>query len=349
MRDAPDRAATVRPFPLGLGAAGFALLAWWLMFRALDQVGDSYRVPFLDKVGDGARALPGLATVHEQAAGIGLGLVATAAVLTFTGRSGRLAPMWLVRRALRRKPLDDLLDWLRFRIDTFPRRLRLLTFLGLPQLDSAGAYQDLPWVGLRTGRRRESTNTRWAEIEPVVRELDTRSAVDIGSNYGWFVFALGGLGIPTIGMEREARSLRVSRYALKKAPLALPVGFLDGDVNPDSIELVPPADCILVLSIWHHFVRDYGLAETTRMMKGVWAKTGKVLFFETGESEMENFGLPAMEPDARTWLGKYLSDTCSGSRVVHLGYHDAGLEPIRGTSFDRNLFAVVREEGADSR
>jgi len=63
------------------------------------------------------------------------------------------------------------------------------------------------------------------------------------------------------------------------------------------------------------------------------------MFFETGENEFpQSWGLPAMRPDAQTWLTDYLATTCSGGSVVHLGLHGAGIGKAR-----RNLFAVVRD------
>jgi hypothetical protein len=53
-----------------------------------------------------------------------------------------------------------------------------------------------------------------------------------------------------------------------------------------------------------------------------------------------DYGLPAMTPDARTWLAGYLQRTCPGGRVEHLDRHRA-FDPA-GRPCERNLFAVVR-------
>jgi hypothetical protein len=77
------------------------------------------------------------------------------------------------------------------------------------------------------------------------------------------------------------------------------------------------------------------------MTATIWSRTGKVLFFDTGENEMSpEYGLPAMTPDARSWLTSYLAETCPGSRVDHLGTHKA-FDP-HGQPVERNLFAVIR-------
>ena len=67
------------------------------------------------------------------------------------------------------------------------------------------------------------------------------------------------------------------------------------------------------------------------------------MFFDTGENEMPAcFGLPAMTPDPRSWLEHYLSDTCPGGEVRHLGRHAAF--DADGNPCERNLFAVVRQD-----
>jgi hypothetical protein len=174
-----------------------------------------------------------------------------------------------------------------------------------------------------------------------IDDLDVQSAVDIGANIGWFVFAFDALGIPAVGVEREARSVRIALYARQRTPQPSRASFLVLDLDPTTLRFVPPADCVVCLSVWHHFVRDVGLEPATRMLRGIWERTNKVLFFETGENEMPlSWGLPRMEPDSATWLTSYLEETCTGSRIVHLGRHDAGLDGA--TTAMRNLFAIVR-------
>jgi membrane-associated phospholipid phosphatase len=246
-----------------------------------------------------------------------------------------------LRKLLRRQPVDDLFDWLRFRIDTFPRSVAWLQPLGLSELHDS-TYHDLPWVGVRSGRRVESTRTRWEQIAPLVEANDVRAVVDRGSSAGWFGFMLAERGIPTIAVERSPRGLRVGFYTRKKSGLD-DVSFLAMEVTPSTAPLLPAADCILLLSIWHHFVREWGLEAATGMLAEIWDKAGSVLFFETGEDEMPaSWRLPAMLPDSRSWLTDFLGEVCVGARVVHLGEHDAlgpENEPCR-----RNLFALVRDQ-----
>jgi hypothetical protein len=107
--------------------------------------------------------------------------------------------------------------------------------------------------------------------------------------------------------------------------------------------LLPSADLVLCLAVWHHLVSDFGLETADRMLSTIWARTRRALVFETGESEMPaQYRLPAMEPDPATWIQRHLRETCPGGDVVSLGRHTA-LRPEGGTCV-RSLFAVIRRD-----
>jgi len=243
----------------------------------------------------------------------------------------------LVRRCIRRKPVDDMLDWLRFRVDTFPRNVGWLRPLGLPEVHDS-TYHDLPWVGVEAGRRPQGTRTRWERIRPLLAEYDVRSALDIGASSGWFSFKLAEYGVPSMAVERGLRGLRLGTYTRKRSGLE-DVSFLSMDVTRPRCRGSPrrTASSCSPCGITS-FAR--GLEAGTRILRELWQKTGALLVFETGESEMpRSWGLPEMLPDPRTWLTRYLEQSCAGGTVVHLGLHDA-LSP-NNVPYRRNLFAVV--------
>jgi hypothetical protein len=232
----------------------------------------------------------------------------------------------LLRRFLSRGQLDEWIDLLRLRLDTFPR----------------GRYQPIAALPGRVAKRAEGSLTRWDAIAPVASELGVRTAVDIGANEGFFSLQLGAQGVTTVALEAAPPNQRTAMLAIRRSRLDN-VGLLSFALRDETVALVPPADCTVFLSLWHHLVRDDGLEMATSLTERIWAKTGKVMFFDTGEDEMPpSFGLPEMTPDARTWLEGYLSFTCAGAEVRHLGSHaafDADGNPCR-----RNLFAVVRRD-----
>ncbi|MGE5691415.1 MAG: hypothetical protein ACM33B_12740 [Pseudomonadota bacterium] len=243
------------------------------------------------------------------------------------------------KAVLRRRRIDAALDRLRFALDTFPRS-RLLSRL------SHRNYQPLPWVGLTEGSRADGTWTRWRAIEGVLDSLPgLRTAVDIGANAGFFTINLARRGLASVAVENDPVAGRTSLYAMRRTGLASTAALLTLEVGPATAELVPAADVVLFLSVWHHLVRGYGLEQATELLRSIWARTHRVLFFDTGEREMPpSFGLPAMEPDADTWLRGYLAETCAGGEVRHLGAHAAF--DAAGASVERNLYAVVRPQPA---
>ena len=230
----------------------------------------------------------------------------------------------VAKRLVTREGIDSVLDHIRFRIDTFPH----------------GVYQPVRSLPRGRATRGGGSESRWEAILPVVREQAVESAVDIGACEGYFSIMLGEAGIPTIALEGGPGAARTAMFAVRRSGLE-DVGVLALALTPGNVVAVPASDCTLCLSIWHHFVRYYGLDAATEMMTTIWSRTGKVLFFDTGETEMTpEYGLPEMTPDARSWLSAYLGETCEGSRIEHLGTH-AAFDPS-GRPVERNLFAVIR-------
>lgn len=246
-----------------------------------------------------------------------------------TGAADGPAPTWsrstaLVRRLVRRDAVDAAVDRLRFHIDTFP----------------FGLYQPVPSLPGARATRASGSETRWEAIRQVLGRNGVDSAVDIGACEGYFSLMLAQAGVSTIALEGKPSNYRTTLYAVRRSGLAN-IGVLALALMPENLDLMPSADCVLCLSIWHHFVRAYGLEAATAMLQAIWRKTGVVMFFDTGETEMTpDYRLPQMTPDPRSWLEGYLSQTCAGSRIEHLGRHRA-FDPDGGSA-ERNLFAVVR-------
>jgi hypothetical protein len=229
-----------------------------------------------------------------------------------------------IKRVVTREGIDDVLDSLRFRIDILGH----------------GVYQPVSSLPVRSATRGTGSESRWEAMFPVICEQSVESAVDIGACEGYFSIRLGRACIPTIAIEGDPPTYRTAIFAIRRSGLD-DVGVLALSLSPDNVVAVPASDCTLCLSVWHHFVRGYGLGGATEMLETIWARTDKVLFFDTGENEMTlDYRLPEMTPDARSWLSAYLAETCEGSRIEHLGTH-AAFDPS-GRPCERNLFAVIR-------
>ena len=250
-------------------------------------------------------------------------------------RQGRQAPTKAVRlRQTIRYPqfarrmrlaIDNAIDRLRLKLDALPD----------------GLYQPVPGVPARTAKRAVGTESRWAAMEPVIGRLNVSSAMDIGANVGYFPIKLARLGIPALAVESDPRNVRTTATAVHRNRLDN-VAVMELELRPDTVDLLPSADCTVFLSLWHHLVHEQGLDAATKLSGALWTRTGKVMFFDSGEEEMpESYGLPRMEPTAQAWLTDYLRKTCTGARIEQLGRHRAF--NAAGFPVYRDLFAVVRE------
>ncbi|MET9407982.1 hypothetical protein ABZX90_19790 [Streptomyces sp. NPDC002935] len=233
-------------------------------------------------------------------------------------------PSHQVMRGARRK-VDDAIDLVRLKLDALPD----------------GIYQPVPGIRVRKAKRSVGTGSRWAAMEPVVERLGVESAMDVGANVGYFPIKLALRGIPSVALESDPKCVRTATTAVRRNQLDN-VAVMDLELRPDTLGLLPATDCTLLLSVWHHLVRELGLDTATDLLRGLWTRTGKVMFFDSGEDEMpESFGLPRMVPTPDAWLTEYLQTTCTGGRIEHLGRHRAF--DADGLPTDRALFAVIRE------
>jgi hypothetical protein len=227
-----------------------------------------------------------------------------------------------------RDKVQQTIDALQFRFDVFPTLY----------------YQPLPWLGLKKAKRGAGTEARWAAIESTLNDAPIDSALDIGCNTGYFCFSLASKGIPTLGVDRDDRFLRIAQHVARQLQ-AHGVGFCKMDLTPDTLRLLPNVDLVLLLSVWHHWVHGYGLEVASEMLAAVWDKSQKMMFFETGEAEMPaEFGLAMLKSSPRRWLEDYLCAMCADAQVVWLGSFKAFAPQGDETQkvVYRNLFQIVR-------
>lgn len=235
----------------------------------------------------------------------------------------RIPSQELMRRA--RRKLDDAIDLVRLRLDAVP----------------GGIYQPVPGLPVRKAQRAIGTESRWAVMEPVIERLGVKTAMDVGANAGYFPIKLASRGIPAVAVESDPKNVRTTTTAVRRNQLDN-VAVMELELRPDTLALLPTTDCTLLLSLWHHLVRAQGLDTATYLLQELWVRTGKVMFFDSGEEEMpESFGLPRMVPTPDAWLSEYLQKNCPGGRIEHLGRHRAF--DAAGLPTDRALIAVVRE------
>jgi hypothetical protein len=173
-------------------------------------------------------------------------------------------------------------------------------------------------------------------IEPGGRAFGRPGYLDVGSCYGWFVAELRRLGFDARGIEMDplARELGPLIYGLDPAQI---------DIG-DCIELLRDparsADYVSCFSVLHHFVMGRGTASAQELMRLLDARTGKVLYLDTGQSHESWFRITL-----RDWTPEYIAAwiraNSSFTRVEAIGVDADGDGAFRG-KFGRTLFACSR-------
>jgi SAM-dependent methyltransferase len=186
-------------------------------------------------------------------------------------------------------------------------------------------YQPMPWLGWKSAARSDGTLSRFAAIEKVLTDANIREGVvlDVGSHTGYFSLALAERGFFAYGVESSNSRVYLSFLASQRlrgafCPVALKVAR-------NNVEWLPSSDVTLCLSVWHHWVRNYGLDDATAILSSVFRKTRRFVFFDAGETEMgERYNLPySPSADAAKYLEDYLRSMPNVATVRRLGEHQA--------------------------
>jgi 2-polyprenyl-3-methyl-5-hydroxy-6-metoxy-1,4-benzoquinol methylase len=203
--------------------------------------------------------------------------------------------------------------------------------------DGLGYRQYHPLYGLEERDRemlpvgRRPVTPRWELIAP--RLPESGSAMDIGSQHGWYVFMLAQHGLVSLGVDQHEPDVRLSQW------LALYNGtskasFIHLDVNPDSVKSLPAVDVVLCMSVFHHWARLHGLAHAEAIMQALADRCRDRMFFETGqpgESDRKwHDDLSFIQPTPEAWSSEFLQ-RLGFDVVAHLGDTKSGKAKKRGT------------------
>jgi 2-polyprenyl-3-methyl-5-hydroxy-6-metoxy-1,4-benzoquinol methylase len=199
------------------------------------------------------------------------------------------------------------------------------------------AYQPMPWIGLKTRKRDESTLLRWQAIEENL-DIESGTAMDIGSNLGHFVLRLAEKGFYSIGIDMAYGNVKIAQYVQRKAGIEN-AAFSVMAVTPDNASLLPAVDVLVFFSVWHHWITAYGLENASEMLRVIWGKTRHVMYFETGEdTEIKHLKITGKPVD---WVRSQLELACPNATIKVIGEFDRGTH--QRIKLARTLFAVYRQ------
>ena len=175
-------------------------------------------------------------------------------------------------------------------------------------LRSYEIYQPVLTASGYTDAAREC-EVRWNAIAPVLAASGARSLVDLGCSEGYYVLKSAKAGLPfNIGVDFDQRRMFTctSQFVLQDIPHA---GFLMSHVNEELLGAMPTFDAVIFLSVLHHMMYQEGVEYAQRILRLVASKTGKVCFFEMGQSDehKESWAkkMPDMGPDPHAWVERF--------------------------------------------
>ena len=214
-------------------------------------------------------------------------------------------------------------------------------FNALRRVNAVPLYQPVPWLNCPDSHRSDATLQRWQAIERELAGLgQPGAAMDLGAQLGYFSLRMGEAGWLCLAVEASPVPHEMSRLIQQAA--AIPnVAHRRMQLDAESVHRLPRVDVVLFLSLWHHLCRVEGFDKAKHILREVLRRTGKVCFFETGQSDETHMAwartLPAMEPDPRTWLARLLIE-CGARHVCELGQFEAFRGPAK-----RHLLAAYTQ------
>ncbi len=187
-------------------------------------------------------------------------------------------------------------------------------FIGKPQV----LYHPLPWLGLEKAKRGKGSQKR---LDLILNEMgdENGSVFDFGCAEGFFSISLAKKGFLVTGLEQKRDRFKIAQLASDMLGVKN-VSYFNLKVDETYVSCFPSFDFILCLAVWHHWVRFFGFDCANRMLKILWQKTNKIMFFETGLSELpESFNMPEISGDPDVWLHEFLEELLPDSAVNVIG------------------------------
>ena len=199
--------------------------------------------------------------------------------------------------------------------------IRTILFSQRRELD----YHPLPFSGDGgPSKRGDGSRSRLEAINAVVRSesVSPRIALDIGSHIGFFAISLAKQGMFVHAVESNWDRLLLSFLLAREEKV--PLSPIPMRIDTGTVDLLPESDVTLCLSVWHHWVRCYGLDDATYILQVIVKKTRHLVFFDSGEEEMSpRYGLPYGDQSSKDFFARYLQQLEGVDALLDLGRHQA--------------------------
>jgi hypothetical protein len=159
--------------------------------------------------------------------------------------------------------------------------------------------------------------------------------LDVAANYGWFIRQFTDMGFEAHGVERDPTSIRIGQFVYSN-----PIGAV---TRADAVAYLRDSqilfDVVSCFSLVHHFVLGRGSVSADVFLQLLARRTGKVLFFDMGQSHEEWFKDSLRGWDA-SFIARWLAEQ-TGFRITPLGTDEDAVGPF-SRNYGRTLFACER-------
>lgn len=223
--------------------------------------------------------------------------------------------------------LRHLLDFVDFIFDQ--------AVLSAARLNLIERYQPIFGDSNKNGER--ACIDRWQKIEPHLPRT-AFSFLDIGSQLGFFTLSAARHGAIALGIERVMTFYRVAEAARRQSKIKS-AAFLNIEFNQDSLGRIPAMQVVCFMSVFHHWVNDWGEQVAVGMLRKLCDRT-QMLIFETGQPDEEGQNwtknVEFMNPNPKIWIEEILR-SCGFNKINYLGEFPTHLSRI-----PRHLFIASK-------
>lgn len=129
------------------------------------------------------------------------------------------------------------------------------------------------FYGHKAWQLSRETNAKFDLIKETLFKLDVNSILDIGCNAGELTRLAGNEGFFAVGIDKNI-DFRGVKNPIENVCLG------NMEINPDRIAKFPSFDAVLLLSVHHQLVKEYGDDYTKDFVNLLASKANKAFFIE---------------------------------------------------------------------
>lgn len=146
----------------------------------------------------------------------------------------------------------------------------------------------------------------------IIRQYISRkdsNLLDIGCAEGVLTEQISEMGLFCIGIERMEPRLA---QAKKKEKYDNGLRFIDYSITPNNVQHIPIFDVVLLLTVYHHWCREYTQENAAEMLRQLARKSGKIIFEPPGNElpgqESSQKSQRKNQTNSEGWIVRYYMD-----------------------------------------